>query len=103
MHQMTCLGSADIGGGVSHYPGIYEDTRPQMMHRVDWTDEAMKGVDVDPRKVLPEDPLVDRQIWRGRRLMALAARKRQADEEIERQGRICATDQQCKHTAGPTR
>ncbi len=73
-------------GGVAdyaaRYQGIYENIHPQMQHRVDWTGEVMEQVEADRRKVLPEDQLADRQKWRDRRLMALAAHKRRADEEL---------------------
>ncbi|MEM7429593.1 MAG: 3-hydroxyacyl-CoA dehydrogenase [Pseudomonadota bacterium] len=73
-------------GGVAdyaaRYQGIYERIHPQMHHRVDWTGEVMQTVEADRRKALPEGELEERQKWRDRRLMALAAHKRQADEAL---------------------
>ena len=41
-------------------------------------------VEAERRKRLPADRLAERQAWRDRRLMALAAHKRRADEDIGR-------------------
>jgi L-gulonate 3-dehydrogenase len=64
------------------YQGIYSNIFPQMQHRVDWTGEVMTTVEEDRRKLLPADQLQQRQVWRDRRLMALAAHKRNAEKEI---------------------
>ena len=47
-----------------------------------WSDDLIKTLDRERRDVLPEEGLAERQTWRDRRLMALAAHKRQADREI---------------------
>ena len=41
-------------------------------------------VEAERRKRTPADKLVERQAWRDRRLMALAAHKRRADKDIGR-------------------
>lgn len=73
-------------GGVrdyaERYQGIYERLFPSQRRRVDWLGEVMDRVEGDRRARLPADKLVDRQVWRDRRLMALAAHKRRADEDI---------------------
>ncbi len=67
---------------VIRYQGIYENLFPQMQRRVDWAGEVLGPVERERRKKLPETDLVKRQLWRDRRLMALAAHKRRAASEI---------------------
>ena len=55
-----------------------------MQWRADWAGPVMDEVEAERRKRLPADQLVERQSWRDRRLMALAAHKRRADSEIGR-------------------
>ena len=73
-------------GGVrdyaARYQGIYEQIFPSQQRRVDWSGEVMDQVEGDRRKNLPASKLAERQVWRDRRLMALTAHKRQADEDI---------------------
>lgn len=73
-------------GGVrdyaERYQGIYERLHPSHQRRVDWLGEVMDRIEGDRRKSLPADKLAERQVWRDRRLMALAAHKRRADEDI---------------------
>jgi L-gulonate 3-dehydrogenase len=67
---------------VERYQGIYERLHPSQQRRVDWLGELMDRIEGDRRKKLPADKLEERQVWRDRRLMALAAHKRRADEDI---------------------
>jgi 3-hydroxyacyl-CoA dehydrogenase len=67
---------------VTRYQAIYERLFPQMQRRVDWAGEVLETVERDRRARLPEQQLRDRQIWRDRQLMALAAHKRRAAENI---------------------
>lgn len=73
-------------GGVrdyaERYQRIYENLFPQMQRRVDWTGAVMDEVEKDRRSKLPAEKLQDRQVWRDRRLMALAAHKKKASKEI---------------------
>lgn len=73
-------------GGVrdyaERYQQIYERLFPSMQRRVDWTGDVMDEIEAERRKRLPEDRLGARQLWRDRRLMALAAHKRRAAREI---------------------
>ena len=73
-------------GGVrdyaERYQGIFERLHPSHRRRVDWLGEVMDQVEGDRRKSLPADKLAERHVWRDRRLMALAAHKRRADEDI---------------------
>lgn len=73
-------------GGVrdyaERYQGIYENLFPQMQRRVDWAGEVMNVIEPERRKRVPGDKLQDRQVWRDKRLMALAAHKKRAAKEI---------------------
>ena len=73
-------------GGVrdyaERYQRIYEQIFPSSQWRVDWSGPVMDVIEADRRKRLPADRLAERQAWRDRRLMALAAQKRRAAEDI---------------------
>ncbi len=73
-------------GGVrdyaERYQGIYENLFPQMQRRVDWTGAVMDEVEPERRKRTPAARLPARQVWRDKRLMALAAHKKRAAKEI---------------------
>nr|MBA3518149.1 3-hydroxyacyl-CoA dehydrogenase [Hyphomicrobiales bacterium] len=67
---------------VNRYQNIYEGLFRQMQRRVDWAGEVLGTVERDRRARLPESELTERQVWRDRRLMALAAHKRRAARDI---------------------
>ena len=73
-------------GGVrdyaKRYQRIYEQIFPSSQWRADWSGPVMDVIEADRRKRLPADRLAERQAWRDRRLMALAAQKRRAAEDI---------------------
>ncbi|MFH1558706.1 MAG: 3-hydroxyacyl-CoA dehydrogenase [Pseudomonadota bacterium] len=73
-------------GGVADYAAryqqIYERISPSQWHRVDWNGPVMEQVLAERRARLPQEQLAERQVWRDRRLMALAAHKRKADADI---------------------
>jgi len=73
-------------GGVrdyaNRYQGIYEQIFPSSQWRADWSGPVMDAIEADRRKRLPADRLTARQVWRDRRLMALAAHKARAAKEI---------------------
>jgi len=75
-------------GGVrdyaERYQTIYSGIFPSTQRRVDWSGPVMETVEAERRKRLPAGDLGKRQAWRDRRLMALAAHKRRADEDIGR-------------------
>ncbi len=68
---------------VERYQGIYERIFPSTQRRVDWEGKVLDQIESDRRKKLPEDQLVTRQVWRDRRLMALAAHKQKAAKDID--------------------
>jgi 3-hydroxyacyl-CoA dehydrogenase len=67
---------------VERYQGIYENLFPQMQRRVDWAGPWLAEIERARREKAPADKLVERQKWRDRRLMALAAHKRRAARDI---------------------
>src|SRR4029453_9708992 len=67
---------------VVRYQQIYSRLFPTMQRRVDWAGGVIETVERDRRARLPEADLQRRQMWRDRRLMALAAHKRKAAREI---------------------
>ncbi len=73
-------------GGVrdyaARYQGIYEAIFPSVQRRVDWTGPVMEAVEAERTALLPREALADRQRWRDRRLMALLAHKRRADDTL---------------------
>jgi 3-hydroxyacyl-CoA dehydrogenase len=73
-------------GGVrdyaERYQKIYANIFPSTQRRVDWSGPVMATIEAERRKRTSADRLVERQAWRDRRLMALAAHKRRADKDI---------------------
>jgi L-gulonate 3-dehydrogenase len=67
---------------IERYQSIYSRLFPTMQRRVDWSGPVVDTVEAERRKQLPAAALRDRQAWRDRRLMALAAHKRQAERDI---------------------
>jgi L-gulonate 3-dehydrogenase len=73
-------------GGITDYaqryePGFIKQFETQKT-RVAWNGSILKQVDEYRRKHVPLDKMPQRQAWRDRRLMALAAHKRQAARDI---------------------
>ena len=75
-------------GGVrdyaERYQGIYDRLFPSMQRRVDWSGPVMDEIEAERTRHLGRDKLIERQMWRDRRLMALLAHKRQAATDIGR-------------------
>ena len=72
-------------GGVRDYVERYEQIfirlNPSMREHPDWQ-RVLPQIERDRRRALPADRLAERQAWRDRRLMALAAHKRRAARDI---------------------
>jgi len=73
---------AGVRDYAERYQQIYSRIFPSTQWRADWSGPVMDGVEAERRQRLPADKLVERQSWRDRRLMALAAHKRRADKDI---------------------
>lgn len=67
---------------VMRYQQIYERLFPSMQRRVDWAGEVINTVERARSAALPRADLPRRQLWRDRRLMALAAHKRKSAQDI---------------------
>jgi L-gulonate 3-dehydrogenase len=73
---------AGVRDYVQRYEGIYLNLFKQMQHRVDWAGPVLAQIERERRNKLPANQLGERQKWRDRRLMALAAHKRRAAREV---------------------
>jgi len=67
---------------VERYESIYKRLHAEMQTRADWAGPVLNEIESERRKRLPASKLADRQAWRDRRLMALAAHKRRMAEEL---------------------
>jgi len=67
---------------VARYQHIYVNLFKQMQRRVDWGGDVLATVTRERRERLLASGLADRQKWRDKRLMALAAHKRQAASDV---------------------
>jgi 3-hydroxyacyl-CoA dehydrogenase len=61
---------------VERYESIYKRLHSSMRERVQWNGPVLDRIEADRRKLLPADKLAERQAWRDRQLIALAAHKR---------------------------
>jgi 3-hydroxyacyl-CoA dehydrogenase len=75
---------AGVRDYAERYQGIYANIFPTVQWRADWAGPVIDTVEAERRAVLPADRLGERQAWRDRRLMALAAHKKRADRDIGR-------------------
>ena len=75
---------AGVRDYAERYQGIYSGIFGSSQWRADWSGPVMDKVELERRKSLAADKLGERQAWRDRRLIALAAHKRWADGNIGR-------------------
>jgi L-gulonate 3-dehydrogenase len=73
---------AGVRDYADRYQGIYSGIFGSTQWRADWSGPVMDKVESERRDRLPADRLGERQAWRDRRLIALAAHKRWADKNI---------------------
>jgi 3-hydroxyacyl-CoA dehydrogenase len=67
---------------ILRYQQIYSRLFASMQRRVDWAGDVLAAAEGERRARLAACGLQQRQVWRDRRLMALAAHKRRADRDI---------------------
>jgi L-gulonate 3-dehydrogenase len=72
---------AGVRDYVERYGGLYKHLHSTMQGRADWNGPVLDTIEAERRKRLPAAKLQDRQTWRDRRLMALAAHKRRIAKE----------------------
>jgi L-gulonate 3-dehydrogenase len=75
---------AGVRDYADRYQGIYSGIFRSSQWRADWSGPVMDKVESERRERLAADNLGERQAWRDRRLIALAAHKRWADKNIGR-------------------
>ena len=75
---------AGVRDYVERYQSIYAAIFPTVQWRADWAGPVLQTIEAERRAALPASRLGERQAWRDRRLMALAAHKRRAEREIGR-------------------
>ncbi len=75
---------AGVRDYAERYQSMYADIFPTVQWRADWTGPVIETVEAERRAVLPASGLGERQAWRDKRLMALAAHKRRAARDIGR-------------------
>lgn len=73
---------AGIRDYATRYQGMFANMFERMKYRVDWAGAVLDTIEAERRERLPAEDLAQRQKWRDRRLMALAAHKRKAGEDI---------------------
>jgi L-gulonate 3-dehydrogenase len=73
---------AGVRDYANRYQPMYADIFQSVQWRADWTGPVLDTIEAERRAALPADRLGERQAWRDRRLMALAAHKRRANREI---------------------
>ena len=73
---------AGVRDYAQRYQSMYADIFPTVQWRADWTGPVIETVEAERRAALPASRLGERQAWRDRRLMALAAHKRVAAKDI---------------------
>ncbi len=73
-------------GGVADYMArygpLYEEIEASAEAPLDWNEALSGRIEAERRQRLPVEAIPERSEWRDRRLMALAAHKRAADEKI---------------------
>lgn len=67
---------------ILRYEKIYVNLFQQMQHRSNWAGPVADTIETARRARVPAERLGERSRWRDRRLMALAAHKRKAAQEI---------------------
>lgn len=71
-----------IADYMARYGPLYQDIEQSIDAPLEWSEDLAMTVEAERRERLPEDALPERCEWRDRRLMALAAHKRAADQKI---------------------
>ncbi|MEF7615328.1 3-hydroxyacyl-CoA dehydrogenase [Aquincola sp. MAHUQ-54] len=71
-------GLADYCG---RYGGLYQSIAEEQTSTEPWSPQLVAALDAERRALLPADQLVQRRLWRDKRLMQLARHKREAAQE----------------------
>ena len=65
-----------VGDYANRFGALYQEIAGSRAHEEPWQPELIRKVEVERRAVLSHDALADRRAWRDRRLMALAAKRK---------------------------
>ncbi|MGD9538833.1 MAG: 3-hydroxyacyl-CoA dehydrogenase [Alphaproteobacteria bacterium] len=71
-----------VGEYIERYEGLFRSLWESQQHIVPWSGKLAEQVLAERDSELPRTRLLERQMWRDRRLMALAAHKRAAGKQI---------------------
>jgi len=71
-----------IADYMARYGGLYEEIERSNPEPLDWSPALAASLETERRDRLPAENITDRSEWRDRRLMALAAHKKIADDKI---------------------
>jgi L-gulonate 3-dehydrogenase len=67
---------------VERYESVYQQIAATPLPHPPWSGPVLNEIESERRKRLPADKLLERQAWRDRRLMSLAAYKQRAAKDI---------------------
>ena len=71
-------------GGVADYAARFGSAFESMMGNVEykpWDKDLIASIEAQRREIMPHEKHAEREAWRDRRLMALAAHKRRMSEQ----------------------
>ena len=71
-----------IADYMARYGSLYEDIERSSQGQLHWNEALAARLEAERRDHLPAEKLAERSEWRDRRLMALAAHKKVADDKI---------------------
>ena len=67
---------------VERYESVYDKIAANPLPHPQWSGAVLPGIEAERRQKLAADKLQERQVWRDRRLMSLAAYKQRAAKDI---------------------
>ena len=65
------------------FNNMYQSIATEQTDTGHWSEEVIQKLEAARRAILPKDQLLDRRLWRDRRLMALAAHKKAAEKSAK--------------------
>ena len=65
------------------FGGVYQSIAEEQTSTEPWSESLIQKLEASRREILPKDQLLARRLWRDRRLMGLAAHKRDAEKNTK--------------------
>ena len=65
------------------FGGVYQSIAQEQTSTEPWSESLIQKLEASRREILPKDQLLARRLWRDRRLMGLAAHKRDAEKNTK--------------------